>query len=889
MPIIYPNPIRVNRQPGPDLTHKYPIMTELDRQLEEATRLLALQASEFQLYGKTSQETADAIAAGSTKGATRLTAAGQSAAAGLGQLASGATAFTRSLYQGEQGMKGMNGVMDGLGGAADEFGTALLTLGGPFGIAAGILLKLVSAATKAAKVVGEHADKQFETYQKLARIGATAADGMRGTTDVAYKLGYNISNLDQFVSLIEKNSQSLALFGGTAAQGRDALAQLGESLKDQRQSFLNLGIGLDNMNEGLAGFVNLQVQTGQKNSTDIQDMANAARDYVYEQDILTRLTGQTREATESARKKALEEERFLAVVRKADREKAGSGQKLRALNDMVEASFAPEIAKGVRDLMTGVVNSDESRKVLLSGNTELVSLLAQFKDGNISQVDLVDRMDENLRSFAKTHGQAISIMGEGGKTQVSASAQSQSLAREQVKLADSEASVRRDQALAKTGEVDKTIKNQAELEKKSRDNKEKMDKAIDNFIEPLGRAMGNMLNIVDDLVDGIRGLVGWFTGKEPDQRRATQESVAAAQIKFNEAQTKFEQEKERIGQDTNEANREANTKLLETLKQQVETSHAGLENEKQLMAQGTSAERRERRRAQRESGAGADTGAPGSGGAPTVSAAGVKDPTAKILEHIGQKESGGNYNKLVGGAVEPKLTKMTISEVQDYQRRMGSGELGRFESTAVGKYQIIKSTLAELVAQGKASPNDAYDPATQEKLGRALLEKRGLNRYLSGQIPKDQFMDSLSMEWASLPFNTGKSYYAGTGSNRSLMSRDEFSELFMADGGIATRPSIAGEAGPEAVIPLVNGRVPVDLGLYADQLQQIDTQESPDTVDPVDLDTDSIDLDQVVQEVAGEIMSANDIELEMLDLLALISRAGRSTADNNRKFHRAHY
>lgn len=870
-------------------------MSEINRELQEATEQLARFAEEYRLFGQTSQATADAIAAGSSKNAARLTAAGEAAAAGLGQLASGATAFTRSLYQGEQGMKGVNGIMDGLGGAADQFGTALITLGGPFGIAAGIILKLVSAATKAAKVIGENADKQFSAYQKLGRIGATAADGMRGTTKAAYKLGLNISNLDQFVSLVEKNSQSLALFAGSASEGRDALANLGDSLRGERQNFLMLGMDLETQNQALAGFVNLQVQTGQKDRMSREEMTEAARAYVYEQDIITRLTGQTREATEAARKKALEEERFLATVRLAEREKAGAGTKLTQLNDMIEANFDPVFAKGMRDLMSMSGPTEESSKVLLSGNSDAVKLLEQYKDGSLSQIELVERLQNNLKNFSQTHGIAISLMGEGGKAQLSASSQSQNEARTQTSLTDQNAKAQKDQADAKAGLVDQATKNQAELERKSREAKEKMDRALDNFMEPLGRALNGMLAVVDDLVDGIKGLVGWFLGKEPEQRRATQETVDAAQKKYNDTLKKYEEKKALLDADTNEANQETNRKLLELLKQEADSSKKAVETEKELMEQGTAEERRARRRAQREQGAAYPTQptAAAAGAVPTggvepgqVSAAGVKDPTAKVLEHIGQKESGGNYNKLVGGAIEPKLTKMTISEVQDYQRRMGSGELGRFESTAVGKYQIIKSTLAELVAQGKASPNDVYDPATQEKLGRALLEKRGLNRYLSGQMPKNQFMDSLSMEWASLPFNTGKSYYAGTGSNRSLMSREEFGELFMADGGIANRPSIAGEAGPEAVIPIVNGRVPVDLSAYADQLTALRPSQPAQEVVKV-TDSDTVDFNQVITSAVEEIMQTNSVETEMLDLLQSISRANRSTTDNNRKFYRA--
>jgi hypothetical protein len=144
---------------------------------------------------------------------------------------------------------------------------------------------------------------------------------------------------------------------------------------------------------------------------------------------------------------------------------------------------------------------------------------------------------------------------------------------------------------------------------------------------------------------------------------------------------------------------------------------------------------------------------------------------SNLLDFIGIKESRGNYNILVGGKTEPNLTNMTIAEVLEYQ----SGMLRRgHESTAVGKYQIIKATLQDLIKKGYASPSDKFSPEVQDRLAVGLLKRRGLDQYLGGKIDKEQFADNLSKEWASLPYKTGASFYAGVGSNKSAGTRDAF-------------------------------------------------------------------------------------------------------------------
>lgn len=144
---------------------------------------------------------------------------------------------------------------------------------------------------------------------------------------------------------------------------------------------------------------------------------------------------------------------------------------------------------------------------------------------------------------------------------------------------------------------------------------------------------------------------------------------------------------------------------------------------------------------------------------------------SSLLDFIGAKESRGNYNITVGGKTEPNLTNMTIAEVLEYQ----SGMLKRgHESTAVGKYQIIKATLQDLIKMGYASTSDKFTPEVQDRLAVGLLKRRGLDNYLAGKISKEQFADNLSKEWASLPYRTGASYYAGVGSNKSAGTRDSF-------------------------------------------------------------------------------------------------------------------
>ena len=65
------------------------------------------------------------------------------------------------------------------------------------------------------------------------------------------------------------------------------------------------------------------------------------------------------------------------------------------------------------------------------------------------------------------------------------------------------------------------------------------------------------------------------------------------------------------------------------------------------------------------------------------------------LDLIASKESGGDYNILVGGEQAP-LDQLTVREVLALQRAM-QNQPERYKSSALGKYQIKESTLMSLV------------------------------------------------------------------------------------------------------------------------------------------------------------------------------------------------
>jgi len=117
------------------------------------------------------------------------------------------------------------------------------------------------------------------------------------------------------------------------------------------------------------------------------------------------------------------------------------------------------------------------------------------------------------------------------------------------------------------------------------------------------------------------------------------------------------------------------------------------------------------------------------------------------------------------GLYNPKdarpLTEMTIKEVKQLQQQMLANQAGnKLQSSAVGKYQLISTTLEEQQKTLGLSDDTKFDATTQELFGLSLLEKKGYREWAEGKISDYQFQKNIAKEWASVADpDTGTSDY----------------------------------------------------------------------------------------------------------------------------------
>lgn len=133
---------------------------------------------------------------------------------------------------------------------------------------------------------------------------------------------------------------------------------------------------------------------------------------------------------------------------------------------------------------------------------------------------------------------------------------------------------------------------------------------------------------------------------------------------------------------------------------------------------------------------------------------------AALLDLIGSSEGtdkGRGYNETLGyGALtgSQNLTGMTLNQIDALQSGMLKNPRNKWNSSALGRYQITQTTLRRLRRRLGINGNAVFDAAMQDRLASQLIDERTTGKSASAA------QNGLAAEWASLPrFDTGASAY----------------------------------------------------------------------------------------------------------------------------------
>jgi muramidase (phage lysozyme) len=493
-------------------------MADLNQQTQELAEIMERVNDEMRRFGKISEETANALKAGSDTRARELKAGGAAAADALGSVAKAGMASAKAMYDGQKGAAAFNGSLDAMSEAATAAGIALTFLipGGPvFKLLVAGVTAAVGALTAYTKAANEMSDKLYKGYSGLAKSGAAASDGMTGLFNDAKKLGLSMNELDGFVSLVGENSKDLALFGGTVFDGRKKFASLGKELEGSRESFFKLGMSQEEQNKALMGYTRLQARLGTDQGKTNKELADSAKKYILEQDALTKLTGASREEQEKIQEAALMEQQFRAKVRQMELDGDVEGAKrLQALNQMY-SSMSPELGKSMRALATGNIVNADAQKLFTSTQGQALEDINEVIAGTKQPIQALNSTTKALGEVSDTVGTSAAILGVNNDFMFDYGEAQRLRVAQQKGNFESMAAIEAEQ-IAQGGKggaaADKLVDQQAKLLKTQQEANEATEQFVFQGIAPAQSAMITLAEATRNAAQALNNMFGGSAG-----------------------------------------------------------------------------------------------------------------------------------------------------------------------------------------------------------------------------------------------------------------------------------------------------------------------------------------------------------------------------------------
>ena len=345
--------------------------------------------------------------------------------------------FNRSFAQmanGATGLSSFNSAIDGGTEAFNKLTGGLLTKMPGLAQALGVTTAALGAYVQQ---VNELADSQYDAYTELSKVGAAdRISGLGNVMDMFNKFGYTSArDFPKLTAYINENAEAFANFGGTVETGMKEVSNVTAIMHKtgMQAELMQMGINPDEMNKRFAALLkNVQMAGGSianLGKTE-EDRARSVKEYIKQQDIITRLTGisaeQQQKTIEQAlandayavRRYQLEQERDAAIA-SGDKDRIQAAKAALAQDEFVLANakkMGPEAFAGMQDILVG--RSSEAALKLRFSIGEEATRLAQliprtFQEAAENVVDSSQAAKQGVKNYIDTFGENIKLDTSG--------------------------------------------------------------------------------------------------------------------------------------------------------------------------------------------------------------------------------------------------------------------------------------------------------------------------------------------------------------------------------------------------------------------------------------------------------------------------------------------
>ena len=294
------------------------------------------------------------------------------------------------------GLGALGGLLPGVGKSIAGFGSELGKL------AAGVAEIVADVAVAVMKQFTKELDRINGAFRTVAQTGALGAEGMSGLAKQAINAGLSFN---QFAKVVSKESQGLAFAFSTTGKAAQGLSDTTKAMRPFREQLLTLGIGVEQQNEIAAKYIVRQQRLRRGEIRDSQALAQGSQEYAKSLVTLSKITGQSIDATEKQREALLADTRKGAALREIERT-TGKDAFLVAEKVIGTLQGIPQLkafCTGLADALGGA-GTDAAVEFMKPAGAIGPQVVAQLKSGSIGVQQALDLLQKGAVTTFKGIG-----------------------------------------------------------------------------------------------------------------------------------------------------------------------------------------------------------------------------------------------------------------------------------------------------------------------------------------------------------------------------------------------------------------------------------------------------------------------------------------------------
>lgn len=245
------------------------------------------------------------------------------------------------------------------------------------------------------KSLGSITQSNIDVFRELTSVGADFGKGITQFRNSAADAGLSV---DDFRSVIRKNSETFALFAGNVSTGTQRFVEISKAIQKQyTPAFSKLGMTMSDLSEFTAGYIDQQTRLGRAQNMTVPQLVEGTQQYILELDQLSRVTGLSRKQLDEQQRKNMQDVRIKTLMASLDVKAQGEVRRTLTFLSALPAEYADTAAAVKEIIATGGIPISDFAKSLAATTPSVYKAAVALSNGSGSAAELT----ASLRQTAK--------------------------------------------------------------------------------------------------------------------------------------------------------------------------------------------------------------------------------------------------------------------------------------------------------------------------------------------------------------------------------------------------------------------------------------------------------------------------------------------------------